>query len=269
MNLRFPRFSLLTIYKSFARRHLEYGCVVYDQPNNFRLSDKTETVQYNAALAITGAIRGTSKKKLYQELGLESLKDRRWLRRMSYLYKIISTKLPPYLRELIPPLQRSHRYPGCFQTLRCKTTFQNLFLPFTVTERNKLYTDIKNTDSHEMFHKKLLTFIRPLENDTYGIYDPLGVRLLERLRLGFSQLKEHNLRHNFDGTLNLLCSCFLETKDKEYYFLRCQSNLSFRTNLTNDLNNANTAMASLNQNYLLRVVLYGDKFLTEKLIARY
>ena len=77
MNLRFPRFSLLTIYKSFVRRHLEYGGVVCDQPNNFRLSDKTETVQYNAALAITGAIRGTSKKKLYQELGLESLKDRR------------------------------------------------------------------------------------------------------------------------------------------------------------------------------------------------
>ena len=29
-------------------------------------------------LAITGAIRGTSKEKLYQELGLESLEKRRW-----------------------------------------------------------------------------------------------------------------------------------------------------------------------------------------------
>ena len=47
---------------------------------NSRLSDKIESVQYDAALAITGAIRGTSKEKLYQELGLESLKDRRWLR---------------------------------------------------------------------------------------------------------------------------------------------------------------------------------------------
>ena len=93
------------------------------------MSDKIETVQYNTALAITGTIRGTSKEKLYQALGLESLKDKRWLRRMSYLYKIISTKLPPYLYELVPPLQRSHRYPGCFQTLRCKTTlFQNSFL---------------------------------------------------------------------------------------------------------------------------------------------
>ena len=177
MNLLLPRSSLLTIYKSFVRPHLDYGDVIYDQPNNSRLSDKIESVQYNAALAITGAIRGTSKEKLYQELGLESLKDRRWLRRISYFYKIISTKLPPYLYELIPPLQRSHRYPGCFQILGCRTTLsQYLFLPFTITEWNKLDTDIDNIDSHAMFCKKLLTFIRPLENDAHGIYDPLGVR---------------------------------------------------------------------------------------------
>ena len=89
---------------------------------------------------------------------------------MSYLHKIISPKLPPYLYELIPPLQRSQRYPGSFQTLRCRTTlFQNSFLLFTITEWNKLDTDIKNIGSHAMFRKKLLTFPRPLENDTYGI----------------------------------------------------------------------------------------------------
>ena len=113
---------------------------------------------------------------------------------MSYLYKIISTKLPHYFRKLIAPLQRSHQYPGCFQTFRCRTTFLwNLFLPFTITELNKLDPDIKNIDSHAMFRKKLLTFIRSLENDTYGIYDPLGVILLKRLRLGFSHVRNIGL----------------------------------------------------------------------------
>ena len=132
---------------------------------------------------------------------------------MSYLYKIISSKLPPYLYELIPPLQRSHRYPGCFQTF-CRTTFfLNSLLLFTITEWNKLDSDIKNIDSHAMFHRKLLNFIRPLESDTYGIYDPLGVRLLSRLRLGFSHLRKHKFRHNFADTLKLLCSCSFETED--------------------------------------------------------
>ena len=50
---------------------------------------KLKSVQYNAAFAIIGAIRETSKEKLCQELGFEYLMNRRWLRRIFYLYKII------------------------------------------------------------------------------------------------------------------------------------------------------------------------------------
>ena len=151
------------------------------------------------------------------------------------------TKLPLYLYELIPPLQRSRRCSGCLQTFRCRNTFlHNSFLPFTITEWNKLYSHIKNIDFHAMFHKKLLNFMRPLEND------PLGVWLLNRLRLGFSHLRK--LKHNLADTLNPLCSCSLETEDTEHYFLRCQNNLSFRITLMNDLNNIYTAIASLNSN---------------------
>ena len=110
-----------------------------------------------------------------------------------------------------------------------------------------------------MFRRKLLTFIRPLENDIYGIYDPLGVRLLNRLCLGLSHLRQFKFRHNFADTLNSLCSCSLETEDTEHYFLRFQNNLSLRTTLMNDLNNINSTLASLNPNDLLSVILYGDK----------
>ena len=51
-----------------------------------------DSVQYIAAPDITGTIKETLKEKLYPELGLESLKDRRWLRRLCYLYKIVSAK---------------------------------------------------------------------------------------------------------------------------------------------------------------------------------
>ena len=53
-------------------------------PSKFEVKQSTvESFQYNVALAITGAIKGTSKEKLYNELGLEYLKDRRWMRRLS------------------------------------------------------------------------------------------------------------------------------------------------------------------------------------------
>ena len=59
-----PRQSLLTIYKSFIRPHLDYGDIIYDQPLNESLSNRIESVQYKAALAITGAIQGSSQKKI-------------------------------------------------------------------------------------------------------------------------------------------------------------------------------------------------------------
>ena len=103
------------------------------------MSDKFESAQYNAVLAITGAIRGTSKEMSCQQLGLASLSNRRWLRRMSYLYKIISTKSSTYLYEQLSSLQMSHHYPGCFKTLRFRTELSpNSFLPFTFNEYNRI-----------------------------------------------------------------------------------------------------------------------------------
>ena len=77
-----PRSALITIYKAFVRPYLDYGDILYDQAYNMSFHHKLESIQYNACLAITGAIRGTSKEKLYQELGLESLQLRRWYRKL-------------------------------------------------------------------------------------------------------------------------------------------------------------------------------------------
>ena len=79
--------------------------MIYDQPNISSLANKIKSVQYQVALAIIGAIRGTSQEKLYQALGFESLKDRTRLRRLCYLYKIVNAKQLTYLYDLIPPFQ--------------------------------------------------------------------------------------------------------------------------------------------------------------------
>ena len=71
-----PREPLLAICKSFVRPHLDHGDVIYDQPYNSSFHPKLESIQYNAALAITGAIRRSFIENLYEELGLESLKQR-------------------------------------------------------------------------------------------------------------------------------------------------------------------------------------------------
>ena len=70
---KLPRNALLSIYNSFIRPHLDYGDIAYDQSTNDSLCQKLKSVQDNAVLAITEAIKETSQVKLYEELGLESL----------------------------------------------------------------------------------------------------------------------------------------------------------------------------------------------------
>ena len=81
-----PRQSLLTIYKSFIRPHLDYGDIIYDQPNNESFCNLIEKVQYNAALTITRPIKGTAQHKIYNELGIQSLKFRRWFGRLCVFF---------------------------------------------------------------------------------------------------------------------------------------------------------------------------------------
>ena len=64
------------------RPHLDYGDIVYDRAFNEPFHKNLESIQYNAAIAITGAIGGTSSEKLFQELGLESLKSLTLLTRL-------------------------------------------------------------------------------------------------------------------------------------------------------------------------------------------
>ena len=54
-----PRPALLTIYKCFIRPHLDYGDIIYDQAYNLSFHQKLESIRYNAALTLTGEIRGS------------------------------------------------------------------------------------------------------------------------------------------------------------------------------------------------------------------
>ena len=60
-----------------------------------------------------------------------------------------------------------------------------------------------------------------MQNSIYNIHDPVGIKYLTRLRLGFSHLNEHKFRHNVQNCLNPLCSCSLEVETANHYFLHC------------------------------------------------
>ena len=127
---------------------------------------------------------------------------------LCFFHKIYFKRSPSYLFNCLPSQTISQRYPNCFTSYRCRTVlFQNTFFPNSVRQWNQLQPDIRNSASHSIFRNALFKLVKPLENSVYNIHDALGIKLLTRLRLDFSHLREHKFRHNFRDTLNPMCAC--------------------------------------------------------------
>ena len=165
-----PRQALVTIYKAFIRPFLDYVDVLYDQAFNNSFHAKIESIQYNACLAITGAIRGTSREKIHQELGLESPQLRRWYRKLCLFYKVFKNEHPKYLFNLIPVRRTPYatRTVGNIPLIKTKHNFfKNSFFPSAIIEWNNLDPNLRNSKSISVFKEKIFNFIRPSPNSFF------------------------------------------------------------------------------------------------------
>ena len=152
-----PRHTLNEMFKLYVRPHLDYGDVVYHIPHNIcefsnsviltNQMEKLESVKYSAALAVTGAWKGTSREKLYNELGWESLNLRRWSRRLTLFYKIVNNLTPDYTRNPVPHLHESNydlrRNATVGQILARTQAFKSSFYPHCLSEWDRLDPNIR------------------------------------------------------------------------------------------------------------------------------
>ena len=216
-------------YKMYVRPHLDYGDVIYHN-QRAGLMDLIERV-LKVAPIVSGCWQGTSREKLYEELGWESLSDRRWARRLTILYKINSGHAPLYLSDRIPkrnemrlnlrnrtdntPLIRTERY-------------ENSCCPCTIKEWKKLNEESISKSSVPSFKKHLNEFIRPPGHSLFGIRDKFGTYLLTKIRVSFSDLRDHRFNHNFKCE-SPICSCGFEDETSVHFFLRCSRYATQRT----------------------------------------
>ena len=80
---------LLTIYNSFILPHFDYADIIYSSTSALNIQ-ALEKLQYQAALAITGAIRGSNKSKVFSALNWIPLSVRRKHHSLIYTYKVLN-----------------------------------------------------------------------------------------------------------------------------------------------------------------------------------
>ena len=139
-----------------------------------------ERIQYHAVLAVTGTWRGTNLyiikiitqrgtnlSKIYEELGWESLTDRRWSRRLFYFHKIQNNLTPPYLKATILTVRYvlsvcPVRSVNVLNEIRCKSkSYSSSFYPDSIRYWNKIGPELRNSPNLKSFKANILALVRP------------------------------------------------------------------------------------------------------------
>ena len=179
---------------------------------------------------------------------------------MCTLYKIIKNKSPSYLSSTLPnsKLQRQTRNSNNIPTFFARHDyFKNSFFPSAISEWNKLDSFIRNADSINIFKKRILDIIRPLPNSIFNIHNPLGIKYLARLRIGFSHLKEHKFRHNFQDSIDPMCSCSSGVETTTHFFLHCANFNIQRQTLFDRITTIDKNILTENEESIINTLLFG------------
>ena len=165
-----PMKTLNQMYKTFVRPHLDYCDIIYHEPPKIDKGhevtltapmEEIERVQYKAALAVTGAWKGSNRSKLYEEIGWEPLTYRRLSHRVIMLFKIVNRLIPYYLGEKLPPARNafSDEPIVIFREFRTRTErFAKSFFPDAIRMWNTLMPYFQEMPTLIILKKHLLSF---------------------------------------------------------------------------------------------------------------
>ena len=128
-------------------------------------------------------------------------------------------------------------------------SFKNTFFPYCINEWNNVTVGIRNSKSVSAFKKSIKCEKK----------DPLGVKLLTRLKLQFSHLNEHKFRHGFEDTINTMCAYRSEFETTEQFLLRCHLYSPQRLELFENLEKVDASFLNLNVKDKVNFLLYGSQ----------
>ena len=182
--------------------------------------------------------------------------------RLSFMFKIMKEEAPNYLINLIPKCNQTvRRRNSHIPTFHCrKDCFKYSFFPSTLKDWFNL-DDKRNSESILVFKSRLLSLIRAVQNSVFNIFNPKGLILQTRLRLGFSHLNEHRFRHNFENYINSLCSCSVLTYDTLHYLQHYHLFSQHHFELMNSVKSILDNFVSLSDNDKKDILLFGDSHL--------
>ena len=139
------------------------------------------------------------------------MKSRRWFRKLYLFYKILHSKSPSYLFNLIPEDNNPYASRSVLNTqipfFNVKTNFSKNPFSQQLWPNEITLTSVFAILLRVILKNLILKFIRHEPNRISSTQNFEGLKLLTRMRLDLSHLADHKFRHNFQDCLNPICSC--------------------------------------------------------------
>ena len=129
---------------------------------------------------------------------------------------------------------------------------------------NKLDNNTRNSEWVSAFKKHILKFIRPSPNSTFNVHNPHGTKLLIRLRVGLSHLRDHKFRHNFQDSLDPFFNCGRHVETTIHFLLYCSNYSNQRKTLLDKIGNTKCSLLSQNDSTTVETFLFGQNDLNDK-----
>ena len=103
-----------------------------------------------------------------------------------------------------------------------------------------------------------MQFIQTSSNSIINCHNPKGVKLLTRLRLSLSHLRDHKFKHSFQDSLNPIFNCWTDIEITTHYLLHCPLFSDERLILINNIRNIDNNILNLNDSRFSEVLLFGN-----------
>ena len=225
------RKTLDLLFKVTVRSVIDYALPIYANTLKQTELARLEQLQYRAAKLVSGALHFTSREKLNNELGWESIKRRIEFLGLSLFHKIHLQETRPLIKKCMPKLdfEKKHvtRSKGGYTPFpNLGHKFLNSFFPF--------YSKLWNNLKHETQVKNLQDFKLQIKEDLkpekirhYAKGPKASNIFITRLRVGRSDLNLHKFSVGLidkpdcdchakeESTIHYLLDCFLYTVERQ------------------------------------------------------
>ena len=141
--------------------------------------------------------------------------------------------------------------------------YDNSFFPYCIKQWNDLDDSIKTLPTVKAFKSHIFEFIRPKGHSFFVILDEHSMNLLTKIRVEFSDLREHRYNHNFN-CISAVCRCGIEDESSTHFFLCCPRVSRQRSVLLSKVSDIiNSDVNVLPKQHFTQILLYGSNVFNE------